>query len=100
MNNMRDSVLDGAGDIKRAVGHATGRVLGSFKRARTRARRRAADNLQTVRDAALGYIGERKSQAQNAEASLERRIRRQPLTSVLVAAGAGFLMGALWHRRR
>jgi ElaB/YqjD/DUF883 family membrane-anchored ribosome-binding protein len=46
--------------------------------------------------AAVGDIGDRASAATH---DLTRRVEQQPLTSVLVAAGAGFVVGLLMGRR-
>jgi ElaB/YqjD/DUF883 family membrane-anchored ribosome-binding protein len=61
----------------------------------------------TVRDAArekLGHVGKRASECcehardkfHGAACACEQFVRQRPLTSVLLAAGAGLLLGCFW----
>ena len=76
--------------------------------------KKVTDDLQamgeTVRDAAqetLGRVGETASEccAQGRDkvhgiaCACEQFIRQKPLTSVLLAAGVGLLLGRFWNRR-
>ena len=65
---------------------------------------------ETVRDAAqekLGQAGDRASQyceqgrdkVHGVACACEQFLRQKPLTSVLVAAGVGLLLGRFWLRR-
>jgi len=65
---------------------------------------------ETVRDAAqekLGQVGERASEyceqgrdkVHGIACACEQYLRARPLTSVLVAAGVGWLLGRSWKRR-
>lgn len=78
---------------------ATGEVLHSLYKGCHQATDRARTGLENFRDAAVSYVAQGKSEAHNAEAAVERTIREQPLTSVLLATGVGVLMGAIWCRR-
>ena len=64
----------------------------------------------TVRDAAkekLGQVGERASEyceqgrdtVHGVACACEQFLRQRPLTSVLLAAGVGLLLGRFWLRR-
>ena len=64
----------------------------------------------TVRDAAqekLGQVGERASEycgqgrdkVHGVACACEQFLRQRPLTSVLLAAGVGWLLGRFWKRR-
>lgn len=99
INGVKYAVMDGAGKIRAALSEATGEVLESLGTVRDSATARARDGLETVHETASDYVAQGKSQAHEAEAAVEETIRNQPLTSVLIAAGAGFLIGALWFRR-
>lgn len=99
INGVKFAVMDGAGKIKAALSEATGEVLESLGNVRDSATTHARDGLETMRDTAVDYVDQGKSQVHDAEAAIERTIRNQPLTSVLIAAGAGFLIGAIWCRR-
>ena len=65
---------------------------------------------ETVRDAArekLGQVGERASECceqgrdkvHGVACACEQFLRQRPLTSVLLAAGVGLLLGRFWLRR-
>jgi ElaB/YqjD/DUF883 family membrane-anchored ribosome-binding protein len=65
---------------------------------------------ETVRDSAqekLGNVGERASayyeqgrnKAHGVACACEQFLRQRPLESVLIAAGAGWLVGRFWKRR-
>jgi len=64
----------------------------------------------TIREAAqekLGQVGERASEyceqgrdkVHGIACACEQFIRQKPLTSVLLAAGVGLLLGRFWNRR-
>jgi ElaB/YqjD/DUF883 family membrane-anchored ribosome-binding protein len=64
----------------------------------------------TVRDAAqekLGQVGDKAAQyceqgrdkVHGAACACEQFVRQRPLTSVLLAAGIGWLLGRFWNRR-
>jgi ElaB/YqjD/DUF883 family membrane-anchored ribosome-binding protein len=44
-------------------------------------------------------MGDLSDRANAASSDLSRRLEQQPLTSVMIAAGAGFLVGLLLGRR-
>jgi ElaB/YqjD/DUF883 family membrane-anchored ribosome-binding protein len=59
----------------------------------------AHDAMDQVRDSAAEIYSEGRERVRGATASVEQCIRDQPLRSLLVAAGIGCLLGALWVRR-
>lgn len=59
----------------------------------------AQDKLGEVKQKAAGYVDEGKQKVVRAEDQVESYIREQPLKSVLIAAGAGVLLGFLLSRR-
>ena len=52
-----------------------------------------------LRDTATEYYEQGKDKCREAEQSLEKFIKEQPLKSVLIAAGAGWLLGRFCMRR-
>ncbi len=52
----------------------------------------------TVSDAAANQLENAQEKASEAASGLERRVRKDPITSVAVAAGVGLLIGALISR--
>lgn len=53
---------------------------------------------QVAKDAAYEQMEHLREQGMERARQLEDRISEQPLKSVLIAAGVGFLMGMLWNR--
>ncbi len=64
-----------------------------------RVRDAATETYGEVRDQTKGYIEQGKHAAQEWEQSLEDYVQAKPLQAILVAAGAGLLLGLLWKRR-
>lgn len=93
------SVQEKAADLKEAVTQGTSEVWSSVCDAGTDVRDRAVEDFAAARDMAGEYFEEGRVRLQELGAVAERRIRNQPVASILVAAGAGFLLGALWSRR-
>src|SRR4029077_7242413 len=96
INGVKYAVMDGAGKIRAALSEATGEVLESLGTVRDSATAQARDGMETVHETAMAYVQQGKAHVHDAEAAVEKTIRNQPLTSVLIAAGAGFLIGAIW----
>jgi len=63
------------------------------------AREAATATYNNLRDQAQGYIAEGKERAVQWEKSLEEAVQERPLRAILIAAGAGMLLGLLWRRR-
>lgn len=94
-----DHLRDKAADLKHDV-----EALGAT------ARQAAHEHASTVRDAA-GHLYEEgreragqlydegRQRAQRFERTVENQVRERPLQAVLVAAGVGFILGALCVRR-
>lgn len=59
----------------------------------------ASERLREVGDSASGCCEEQIAKMHSAEQCLKDRILEQPLKSLAMAVGAGFVMGCLWARR-
>lgn len=59
----------------------------------------AQDTVGLLNENASGYYKEGVRRAQQLEHRMEDRIREHPLQSLLIAAGAGLILGALLRRR-
>jgi len=57
------------------------------------------EHVQQVRDTAVGYYEDGRDRAVQLERRLEKRVKQHPMNSVLIAVGAGFLLGMLFRRR-
>jgi len=93
------SVQEKAAELKEAVTEGTAEVWSSVCHAGDDVKQRAVEDFAAARDMAGEYFEEGRTRLQELASVAERRIRNQPLASILVAAGAGFLVGALWSRR-
>jgi ElaB/YqjD/DUF883 family membrane-anchored ribosome-binding protein len=65
----------------------------------TATRRMASDSVEALRETANQYLDEGRTRVRELGESVQHRVQDQPMTSVLVAAAAGFLLGVLWVRR-
>jgi ElaB/YqjD/DUF883 family membrane-anchored ribosome-binding protein len=74
---VRDTIEDAAGQLKES----------------------AQEGLNKVYESANHYLHEGRDRAMDLERAVEKRIRHQPLQSLLVASGIGFLLGILFVRR-
>lgn len=99
MNGLHEAAKEGAGKVRDAVVEAAEEVWGRLSEAGSEAGTRARERFGDARDSASEYLQHGRSRAHNFETAVERSIRTQPLTSVLVAAGVGCLIGFLWRRK-
>ena len=58
----------------------------------------AVETYAGLRDQAQGYVQHGREQARQWEQSLEEAVQERPLRAILIAAGAGMLLGLLWRR--
>ncbi len=63
------------------------------------AKRIATDSVGALSDTAHQYLDEGRSHARHVGDDIQARVQEQPVKSLLIAAGLGFLLGALWIRR-
>ena len=59
----------------------------------------AQEKLGQVGDKAAEYYGQGQEKVHGAACACEQFVRQRPLTSVLIAAGVGWLLGRFWKRR-
>jgi len=83
-----DDLRRKAGDVKQSV-----QELGSV------AKQAANEKMGEIRDSANEYYEMGRERVYDYEQSLEDYVREQPVKSVLIAAGVGFLFGACYMRR-
>lgn len=63
------------------------------------AARVAQEQFENLREKASEYYQEGRQRVQQVGEDLGQRIRQHPLEAILIAAGVGFLLGAIWRRR-
>ncbi len=59
----------------------------------------AGDTMDRIGENATGYYKKGRVRAQKLEKTLESKIQENPVRSVLIAAGLGVVLGALWKSR-
>ena len=59
----------------------------------------AAEQYENVRDRAADYVKQGRERVEEWEEGLEGYVKDNPVRSLLIAAGAGLLLGLLWRRR-
>lgn len=95
----RQAVQEKATELKDAVTEGAADVWNTVKDAGHEVGERATVEFAAARDVAEEYVDEGFARVRELSGAAERQIRSQPMTSILVAVGAGFLFGALWCRR-
>jgi ElaB/YqjD/DUF883 family membrane-anchored ribosome-binding protein len=58
----------------------------------------ASEKYENVRDSAAEYYQAGREKAMEWESQIESYVREQPLKSLLMAAGAGIVIGMIWKR--
>ena len=66
---------------------------------RAAARKVAADGVEAIRDTAHQYLDEGRQRVRSVGDNLHTKLEEQPVKALLLAAGIGFLLGAIWTRR-
>ncbi len=93
----------GAAGRRRSASRTTERLgdqardmTGNLKDMGATVRDAAQEQIERVRDTATGYYEEGRDRVMEYEDSFEEMIREQPLKSVLIAVGVGYLIGKLF----
>ena len=97
-NDLRQSAQQAAGQVKETVKEGASEMLDGLRDMGDEVAQRARQGYETVRDSTADCMDQGRAKAREWEASIEHQIRAQPLTSLLVAVGVGFLVGAIWSR--
>ncbi len=84
-----------AENISERMSNATESARQSYGHAKEAARQ----VYETARERASDYYAQGKAKAMDYEQQLEDAVRGAPIRSVLIAAGAGLLLGMLLRRR-
>ncbi|HEY5314414.1 MAG TPA: hypothetical protein VIK18_17910 [Pirellulales bacterium] len=95
MNRVTDTLRSQASGA-RETAEAAGEQLHAMGH---QAREMAHDAMDQARESAGELYAQGRERVSGAAASVEQCIRDQPLRSLLVAAGIGCLLGAIWVRR-
>lgn len=105
-SNLSDSARRAAGDLrsqaedlKSTAGQKVSSAMHSAQQFGADVKHAVQDKFEGIQESASQYIEQGKSKACDMRHSLEDRIRKQPLNSMLVVVGIGFALGFLFTRR-
>lgn len=90
---------DEAQDFKAEAQDHAASVMQSAQRFGADVKHAVQDQMENLQRTASQYVEQGRSKASEMRDTLENRIRRQPLNSILVVAGIGFALGFLFTRR-
>jgi ElaB/YqjD/DUF883 family membrane-anchored ribosome-binding protein len=88
-----------AEDLKSTAQQKAGAAMHSAQQFGSDVKHAVQDRFEGMQETASQYMEQGKSVACDMRNSLEDRIRKQPLNSMLVVAGIGFALGFLFTRR-
>jgi len=95
----RDAAQEKVGELHEAVKQTASQWRDAAQQKVDEFRETAQQAASELRDSAGEYYNRGQERAHHIERTLEARIREKPLRSLLMAAGAGVLIGILWSRR-
>lgn len=81
-----------------ATDHAANLVK-DFHEVGDAAKRIATDGVEALRGTANDYLDRGRSGARRVSERVQGKVQDEPVKALLIAAGLGFLLGALWIRR-
>jgi ElaB/YqjD/DUF883 family membrane-anchored ribosome-binding protein len=85
--------------LKRTAAAESNGVLHTVQRVGSEAVGAVREGYEGLRDTAMEYADQGRDQVRSIEQSFEKRVKRNPMTSVLVATGIGFVLGMFCSRR-
>jgi ElaB/YqjD/DUF883 family membrane-anchored ribosome-binding protein len=98
MSRMKESVEQEAGSKADQLRESAAQVQQNLRDMGGQVRDAAQEKFNDLRDQASEYYDQGRERAQAWEHDLESYVQQQPIKSLLIAAGAGMLLGILWRR--
>jgi ElaB/YqjD/DUF883 family membrane-anchored ribosome-binding protein len=83
-----------AGDLRDTAAH----VSQNLRDIGGQVKEQATQQFGQLRDQASDYYEQGRQRAMDMEQSLEQYVQEKPIQALLIAAGAGVLLGLLWKR--
>jgi ElaB/YqjD/DUF883 family membrane-anchored ribosome-binding protein len=96
--DMREQVRERVAQVQETAGEMGAQVRDWAQEKGTQIKEGAQEAMQQVGASASQLADMGRTTINQLEGGLEDRIRSKPLQSVLIAAGAGMLLGLLWKR--
>jgi ElaB/YqjD/DUF883 family membrane-anchored ribosome-binding protein len=85
--------------VHAAAEQESGALVEGFQSATKAVKQLTGDGVDAVRETAQDYMDQGRAKAQELTESMEDRVREQPVKSVLIAAGIGFVLGLFFLRK-
>lgn len=86
-------------DARDTIADRASTITKDFHEVGDAAKRIATDSVDALRETANQYLDEGRSRARHLGDNVQAKVQEQPVKSLLIAAGLGFLLGAIWIRR-
>jgi ElaB/YqjD/DUF883 family membrane-anchored ribosome-binding protein len=96
---MAESNNPGQGSATEQVKKGASQVGEGIRNLGEQVKETAQEKYESLRDAASDYYETGRERAQQWEEGLEGYVQDKPVKALLIAAGVGFLLGAIWKRR-
>ncbi len=93
-----DEVREAGESIKETIQDRASNVVQSVQKVGADAGAAVKEQYENVRDTAADYYKQGRRRARQMEKSFEDTVQERPVVSILVALGAGFLIGLLCRR--
>ncbi|HEY8665466.1 MAG TPA: hypothetical protein VIL86_02315 [Tepidisphaeraceae bacterium] len=96
MSRMNDPIGQGGGAA--GIGDKAAEVGQGVREMGAQVRDAAREKYEDLRNQASDYYEQGRQRAQEWEEGVENYVQQQPVKALLIAAGVGFLLGAIWKR--
>jgi ElaB/YqjD/DUF883 family membrane-anchored ribosome-binding protein len=96
---MRNSASQARNRVQAAVEQEGPTIAEGLQTTTSAVKRLASESVGAVRDTANDFLDQGKAKVHEIGDTLETRVREEPMKSVLIAAGLGFVIGLFFWRR-
>jgi ElaB/YqjD/DUF883 family membrane-anchored ribosome-binding protein len=96
---MRNSASHAKNRVQAAVEEAGPTIAEGLHTTTDAVKRLASESVEAVRETAHDFLDQGRAKVQEIGGSVETRVRQEPVKSVLIAAGIGFVVGLFFWRR-
>ena len=97
-NQMSESGSSGTEGTAANLRESAAQVGENIRNLGSQVRDQATQQYDQLRDQASEYYEQGRQRAMEMEQSLEQYVQAKPIQALLMAAGAGLLLGILWKR--
>jgi ElaB/YqjD/DUF883 family membrane-anchored ribosome-binding protein len=96
---MRNSTIHARNRVRAAVEEEGPTIAEGLQTTTNAVKRLASESVDAVRDTANEFLEQGKAKVHEIGDNVESRVRDEPVKSVLIAAGIGFVVGLFFWRR-